>query len=97
MYSYCFDYVNRKEKKMSNDITLNESLPPLLPEGEYTARYLFHETSKAFGDHKVYVHFEILDTGSHYLTKMYRAYRVRDFKGKSGKGGGVISGLTESA
>lgn len=71
---------------------MNESLPTLLPEGEYTARYLHHETKKAFGDHKVYVHFELLDHGTHYLTKLYRAYRVRDFKGKSGKGGGVILG-----
>lgn len=61
--------------------------PPLLPAGVYQAYYLRHETAYMFKSPKVFVHFKIFDdeyTG----IRLYRAYRVKELKGKPRRGGG---------
>lgn len=61
--------------------------PLLLPEGEYTAEFLYHETATAFRDSKLYMHFRILDFGEYFGKQLFRAYRVKGLKGAPRKSG----------
>ncbi len=69
-----------------DDIELDGEIPPLIPEGEYVVRYMKYDTHYMFGGLKLFVHFEIVDSGPHCGTKLYRPYRVVDAGGKKGKG-----------
>ena len=76
--------------KTKNDIIpLVGECSPLVPEGDYTASFLHHETNdKAFGGaKKVYLRFRILDFGEHFEKEVYRAFNVKGLIGKPGKNG----------
>jgi hypothetical protein len=67
------------------DIELDGKIWPLIPDGEYIARYHRHDTQRMFGTLKVFLHFEILDPGPYNGTRLYRAYRAVDVvHGKKG-------------
>ena len=66
---------------------LVEGHKPMIPEGEYLARYLWHDTAVLFAKaHKVVLHFEICE-GPHTGTRLTRYYRVKQLIGKSGRNG----------
>jgi len=66
-------------------ITLTKA-PPQMPEGDYLASCLWHETAIFATTPKVYIWFQIVD-GKFTGTQLYAAYRVTKIKGKSKKGG----------
>ena len=70
------------------EIVLDDEILPLIPEGDYSMSYKYHETTaKAFGTPKVFVYFTIVEPGPYFGTHLYRSYRVRGFIGKHGKNG----------
>ena len=70
------------------EIVVEDVDQPLIPAGDYQAKYLRHETALVFGKtSKVYVHFEIVDPGQHNGTKLYRAFRVTALIGKPRRNG----------
>lgn len=60
---------------------------PLLPDGEYVMRYLYHETVTAFRTPKVILHMQIVEPGEHYGKRLIRAYRVKELIGRPRKWG----------
>lgn len=62
--------------------------PARIPAGDYQAIYLSHETAFMFKTPKVFVHFRI-HGGDHDGVKLYRAYRVKELRGRPRKGGGI--------
>lgn len=58
-----------------------DGAPPLMPEGEYTASYIRHETAYIYKSPKVFVHFRI-HGGDHDGQTVYRAYRVKELRDK---------------
>lgn len=60
--------------------------PPQIPPGTYKAIFKHHETSYSFKTPKVYLHFE-LQGGDYAGMRLYRAFRVKELRGKQGKGG----------
>ena len=61
--------------------------PAHIPQGEYQAVYLYHETAFFRKTPKVYLHLKI-DGGEYDGVKLYRAYRVKLLTGKPKKYGG---------
>jgi hypothetical protein len=59
---------------------------PLVPEGEYVARYVRHETAMAFKTPKLFLHFELIGP-CHEGTNLFIAYRVKRLVGQPGKNG----------
>jgi len=70
------------------NVELVDEIKPLIPGGEYSAQYMFHQTAKAFGEPRVYVYFRIVTPGPYFGVELYRAYRVFSFSGKPKKNGG---------
>lgn len=70
-----------------DDIVVDTLGGPLIEEGVYQARYRSHETKTVFGTPKVFVHFEIVEQGKNFGTKLFRAFRVSELIGKPGRGG----------
>jgi len=62
--------------------------PAQIPAGVYQATYLRHETAFIFKSPKVFIHFRI-EGGEYHGMKLYRAYRVKELRGKPRKGGGI--------
>lgn len=62
--------------------------PPLIPEGIYTMQFDHHSTALVFQTPKVFLHFRIADLGPYARVGLFRAYRVRNLKGKPRKRGG---------
>lgn len=60
---------------------------PVVPDGSYEAKFLWHETAVVFGVPKVFLHFEIVQPGPCFGARLFRAFRVRKIVGKPGKGG----------
>jgi hypothetical protein len=60
---------------------------PLVPDGEYVAKFVGHETAVVFGEGKVFLHFEIVDGGPLSGAKLFRAFRVVSLVGTPGPGG----------
>lgn len=77
---------NIKEVKL-DDIVIDTFGGPLIDEGVYQASYLSHETKVVFGTPKVFVHFEIVEQGKNFGTRLFRAFRVSELIGKPGRGG----------
>lgn len=48
----------------------------LIPEGEYRAKFTWHDTAYVFKTPKAFLHFEIVDLGEHCGIQLFRAYRV---------------------
>jgi len=69
------------------EIVLDDAISPLVPEGDYSMSYKYHETGKAFNTPKVFVYFSIVEPGPYLGICLYRAFRVRGFIGKHGKNG----------
>ena len=64
-----------------------EGHKPMIPAGEYLARFVGHETAVLFARaQKVALHFEICD-GPHQGTGLTRYFRVKQIVGRPGKGG----------
>jgi hypothetical protein len=59
----------------------------LMPEGEYEAVLIRHETAKVFNCPKVFLWFRIVQPGEHFEKEIFRAYRVKLLIGKQGKQG----------
>ncbi len=70
-----------------DDILVEGDQYPLVPDGEYVARFLLHETAVVFRTPKVFLHFELVDFGRYFKTQLWQAYRVRRLIGTPGKGG----------
>ena len=64
---------------------------PIVPDGTYEAKFLWHETAIAFGSPKVFLHFEVVEPGEYMGIRLFRAYRVRTLTGKRGKGGRFVA------
>lgn len=62
---------------------------PQIPEGEYEAAYVHHETAHIFKTPKLFVWFRIVSPGPAFDVMVYRAYRVRALTSKPGRGGGI--------
>tara|TARA_R110002072_G_scaffold171703_7_gene325469 strand:- start:8446 stop:8871 length:426 start_codon:yes stop_codon:yes gene_type:complete len=71
------------------DIKIIGSTPPSIEPGEYTAVYVFHETSKAAfgGKPKVYLTFRLIDPGV-FGVELFAAFNVREITGKPKRYGG---------
>jgi len=69
------------------EIELVDKIRPLITDGKYSARYIYHETAKAFNEDKVYVYFDIVDPGENFGIRLYRAYRVNSLIGQPRKNG----------
>lgn len=65
---------------------------PLIPEGQYAAQYIGHETAVSFTVPKAYVHFRLVEPGEHLGVHLYRAFRVKELTGRPRKGGGFKLG-----
>lgn len=63
-----------------------ECYKPLIPDGVYEAKFLWHETANVFGTPKVFLHFEIVQAGPYFGLRLFRAFRVRKLVGRPGKG-----------
>jgi hypothetical protein len=74
-----------------DDEIVVEGHKPLIPDGEYMARYLHHETAVLFGGraHKIFLRFEICD-GEHQGVQIVRPYRVRKVVGRTGRNGKFV-------
>ena len=70
-----------------SEIVLDDSISPLIPEGDYSMSYKYHDTGIAFNTPKVFVYFTIVEPGPYLGTCLYRAYRVRGIIGKYKKNG----------
>tara|TARA_B100002049_G_scaffold17743_1_gene12059 strand:+ start:139 stop:585 length:447 start_codon:yes stop_codon:yes gene_type:complete len=60
--------------------------PAQIPPGEYSAYYTKHETAFMYRSAKVFVHFRI-QGGEYHGMHVYRAFRVKELRGKPRKGG----------
>lgn len=65
-------------------------LPPRVPDGDYLAHLVYHETAFAFKAPKVYLWFKLIDYGEHFEKMLYRPYRVKSLKGKPGRNGRFV-------
>jgi hypothetical protein len=68
-----------------------EGFKPVVPDGDYDAKFIGHETALVFGSPKVFLHFELVEPGDYIGTRLFQAFRVRRLKGKSGKGGRFVA------
>jgi len=69
------------------DGTLEDAIKPLIPAGEYVASFSHYETKRMFKTPKLFLHFEVMDPGPHYGTKLYSVFRASGLIGKEGKNG----------
>ena len=76
--------VHRLEPR-GDDIEIDGIIWPLIPEGDYVARYTGCDTKYMFHGLKAFLHFEIVDSGPHFGTKLFRAYNVKP-AGRTKKG-----------
>jgi hypothetical protein len=60
---------------------------PLVPDGEYQAVFIGHETARYGRSSRAYLHFRIVDPGAQHGKELYRAYPVAALKGRPQKGG----------
>lgn len=67
-----------------------KDLPPRIPDGEYQAHLVFHETAFAFKAPKVYLWFKLIEFGEHFEKLVYRPYRVKQLKGNPGRNGRFV-------
>lgn len=70
-----------------DDIEVEPLKEALIEPGRYEARYVYHETCRAFGEYRVYIYFEIIEPGAAYGKGIYRAFRVTELIGKPGRNG----------
>jgi len=66
---------------------------PLIPPGEYLATYQRYELAFLFNTAKLFAHFQIAD-GEYRGTRLYAAYRVKEIKRKTKRGGKFTLGKT---
>lgn len=59
----------------------------LIPDGNYQAVFLHHETSNVFKAAKVFLHFRVVDIGPAYEQTLFRAYGAKMLEGRTGRGG----------
>jgi len=62
---------------------------PLVPDGEYVAKVIRHETAIVFKTPKLFIHFELVDPGLQNV-HLYAAYRIKRLTGKPGKNGRFV-------
>jgi hypothetical protein len=63
-----------------------------IPDAEYSAVLVYHETSFIFRTPKVYLWFRIIDPGPLFEVMVFRAYRVKRITGKPKRNGGFKLG-----
>lgn len=73
---------------VADDIRFECDERPLLPDGEYQAVYVHHETHYTFRTPKVYIWFRVVTQGEWFGKMLYRPYRVKSLTGKPRKNGG---------
>lgn len=66
---------------------------PLIPPGEYLATYQRYQLTFMFNTAKLFAHFKIAE-GEYAGTRLYAAYRVKEIKRKSKRGGQFTLGKT---
>ena len=66
---------------------------PILPDGVYEARFVEHQTAIVFGSPKIFLWFQIVESGPYFETKLFRAFRVRALKGKPSRNGRFVAGV----
>lgn len=59
--------------------------PPVIPDGEYVAKFLRSERAFVFKTEKIFLHFEILAAGDANGARLFRAYRLSQPDSKKGK------------
>ncbi|MEJ7669572.1 MAG: hypothetical protein WKH97_12720 [Casimicrobiaceae bacterium] len=67
-----------------------EGFKARLPAESFEARYVGHATSFVFNAPKIFLHFEISQFGEHHGVRVFRAFRIRRFKGRPGPNGGFV-------
>src|SRR5688572_20184865 len=73
-----------------DDIAIDSaSYKPLVPDAEYRAVAIRHETAMVFRTPKAFLRFRIIDFGPHFETVLFRAYRVHKLRSKPGPGGQI--------
>jgi hypothetical protein len=59
---------------MSDEFKMVDGSRPLIPEGPYSVQYLKHEKRIFFGTLKMYVHFEMVEQGQFFGTRLFKTY-----------------------
>lgn len=62
---------------------------PLVPDGEYVAKLIRHETANVFKTPKLFIHLELVES-THQGARVYAAYRVKRLIGQPGKNGRFV-------
>ena len=64
---------------------------PLLPAGLWLeAKFVGHDTARIFNSCKVFLRFEVVEAGSYFGVRLYRAFRVRALDGRPGPNGKFV-------
>lgn len=72
----------------ADDIAIDfASRPPLVPDRQYNAVFVKHETAMVFNTGKVFVWFRLVDVGEQFGVELYRVYRVSRLLSRPGAGG----------
>jgi len=80
----------RRVEEAQDDIAIDSThYKPRVPDGEYRAVMLGHQTAFVFRTAKVFLRFRIIDPGPHFETELFKAYRVHKLRGKPGPGGQI--------
>lgn len=77
-----------------DEIEIDGQQWPLIPEGQYVAAFIHHETARMFrtrekpeGTCKCFLHFRLTGSGEFEGKRLYRAVRVSALVGKAGRHG----------
>lgn len=74
------------EPRLEIEVDLAD-LPPRVPDADYLAHLVYHETAFAFTAPKVYLWFKLIEFGEHFEKMLYRPYGAKSLKGKPGRNG----------
>ena len=72
--------MNARHLHVVPDLSRDDALDPLIPEGTYSGVYVRHDlvSLRMFaGTYRLYIHLRIVDPGESFGTVLYRSYRVK--------------------
>jgi hypothetical protein len=81
-----YDSKGREQSGGSIDIDYGTA-QHLVPDAEYEALCLGHDTAMVSRVPKVFLRFRIITMGEHHGKELYRAFRVKALRGRPGRGG----------
>ena len=82
--------LQRDREAQDDDVAIDDAgYKPRVPDGEYQAVMLGHNTAYIFRTAKVFLRFQIIDTGPHFGVELFKAYRVAKLRSKPGPNGQI--------